>query len=193
MARKPAQTQVDDQAKDAAATASEDTTAAGTGADQAATDAGAAGDTDTGAVNGAASAADAPDHVQGTDAPGQTGGEVDPLLPAGQPAGEAGAGPAIPVPDGTPVEVVAAYEGSGRRIEIAAMSDLLAASLEGSALAAALAAKTPAWIVTCHREGGRRRAGRRWPQGDTPITEGDLTGYELAMLQGDPLFTVRPA
>ena len=46
-------------------------------------------------------------------------------------------------------------------------------------------------IVTCHREGGRRRAGRRWEHGDTTVCDGELTDYQLALLQGDPRFTVR--
>lgn len=45
--------------------------------------------------------------------------------------------------------------------------------------------------VVCHRDGGRRRAGRRWPQGETTVPASDLLPYELAMLQGDPQFTVR--
>lgn len=39
-----------------------------------------------------------------------------------------------------------------------------------------LAVPESAWIVTCHREGGRRRAGRRWPQGETPVTADELDG-----------------
>src|SRR5690606_36715025 len=51
----------------------------------------------------------------------------------------------------------------------------------------------PAWIVTCHREGGRRRAGRRWPKGETRVKGGELTAYDLAILKGDPQFSVRLA
>lgn len=47
------------------------------------------------------------------------------------------------------------------------------------------------WVVTCHREGGRRRAGRRWDHGDTAVSDGELTDYQLAVLQGDPQFTLR--
>ncbi|WP_313352646.1 hypothetical protein, partial [Paracoccus sp. (in: a-proteobacteria)] len=50
---------------------------------------------------------------------------------------------------------------------------------------------TPAWIVTCHREGGRRRADRRWPKGETRVEAGELTAYDLAILKGDPQFSVR--
>ncbi len=52
------------------------------------------------------------------------------------------------------------------------------------------ASDEPTMIVTCHREGGRRRAGRRWQHGDTPVSEGELDGYQLALLRGDPQFTV---
>ncbi|WP_411836707.1 hypothetical protein [Paracoccus sp. ME4] len=48
----------------------------------------------------------------------------------------------------------------------------------------------PAFMVICHRAGGRRRAGRRWPDGETPVHADELSAYELALLQGDPQFTV---
>ena len=50
----------------------------------------------------------------------------------------------------------------------------------------------PAFMVICHRAGGRRRAGRRWPEGETPVHADELTEYELAQLKGDPQFTVAP-
>lgn len=49
----------------------------------------------------------------------------------------------------------------------------------------------PMVTVICHRDGGRRRAGRRWPQGETILAADDLQPFELAQLQGDPQFTVR--
>lgn len=49
----------------------------------------------------------------------------------------------------------------------------------------------PMVTVICHRDGGRRRAGRRWPQGETILPADDLQSFELAQLQGDPQFTVR--
>lgn len=48
----------------------------------------------------------------------------------------------------------------------------------------------PAFVVICHRAGGRRRAGRRWPEGESTVKEFELTAYQLAQLQGDPQFTV---
>ncbi|ABL70068.1 hypothetical protein [Paracoccus denitrificans] len=56
-----------------------------------------------------------------------------------------------------------------------------------------LAVSEVGWIVTCHREDGRRRAGRRWPRGEAPVRGGELTAHDLALLQGDPQFTVRKA
>lgn len=50
----------------------------------------------------------------------------------------------------------------------------------------------PAYLVICHRDGGRRRGGRRWPHGQTSVREGELTEYELAQLMGDPQFTIAP-
>ena len=52
--------------------------------------------------------------------------------------------------------------------------------------------EAPAYLVICHRDGGRRRGGRRWPHGKTRVREGELTEYELAQLKGDPQFTVAP-
>lgn len=46
------------------------------------------------------------------------------------------------------------------------------------------------WTVVCHREGGRRRAGRHWPEGETTVPADELTDYELAQLDGDPAFTI---
>lgn len=47
-----------------------------------------------------------------------------------------------------------------------------------------------AWMVVCHRTEGRRRAGRHWAAGETPVIAGELTDYDLALLRGDPQFTV---
>ena len=45
--------------------------------------------------------------------------------------------------------------------------------------------------VWCHNPAGRRRAGRRWSPGETVVPVAELLPYELAMLQGDPQFTVK--
>lgn len=47
-----------------------------------------------------------------------------------------------------------------------------------------------AWIVTCTREGGRRRAGRRWAFGPTRVT--DLDEATRDALETDPSFTLQP-
>ena len=121
--------------------------------------------------NVVADAADAPSTTPAADEPGQTGGEVGADLPAGITASQLDA---IAETAATPMPIIP----KGADLEFIGMD---------------LAVPEFAWIVTCHREGGRRRAGRRWPQGETPVTADELTGYELAMLKGDPLFTVRTA
>lgn len=45
-------------------------------------------------------------------------------------------------------------------------------------------------MVVCHRKDGRRRAGRKWAAGETPVSSADLTEYQLVQLRGDPAFTV---
>jgi len=45
------------------------------------------------------------------------------------------------------------------------------------------------WIVTCAREGGRRRNGRRWAYGETEVDE--LTEEDIAALEADPDFAVQ--
>jgi len=54
----------------------------------------------------------------------------------------------------------------------------------------ALFGEEPHLRVTCSVEGGRRRAGRRWPQGETIIPAADLSLLERAQLVGDPRFTL---
>lgn len=46
------------------------------------------------------------------------------------------------------------------------------------------------FTVICHHAGGRRRGGRRWPEGETPVAAGELTEFALEQLRGDPRFTV---
>lgn len=45
-------------------------------------------------------------------------------------------------------------------------------------------------VVICMVEGGRRRAGRRWPEGETMVREGELDAVQIAQLQGDPRFRI---
>ncbi|QFQ88263.1 hypothetical protein F8A10_12155 [Paracoccus kondratievae] len=168
MARKPAQTKAEDKARDAT-DATEDRITAAAGDDQGAVDTGAAGNTDTEGGNGAASAADTPDHAQGADVPGQTGGEEGSDLPAGH------------------------YKGSERPFTIKSFDGLSAEAQPIVPAGTDINVANPAWIVTCHREGGRRRAGRRWPKGETHVPAGELAAYDLAILNGDPRFSVRPA
>ncbi|MGR3479364.1 hypothetical protein [Salipiger marinus] len=48
--------------------------------------------------------------------------------------------------------------------------------------------------VTCLRSEGRRRADRRWPEGETVLPLDELTPRQIATLEADPLFIVkRPA
>ncbi|MCL4065923.1 hypothetical protein M3484_05020 [Pseudomonas sp. GX19020] len=52
-------------------------------------------------------------------------------------------------------------------------------------------ADDPAMItVICHAKDGRRRLDRRWPEGETPVPVGELSDTEIAILRGDPRFTV---
>ncbi|UFS63838.1 hypothetical protein LO749_06505 [Paracoccus denitrificans] len=116
-------------------------------------------------------AADAPNQAPADDVQGQTGGEDGSDLPA----------------TNNPQQLddpAAAHQGEAPR----SMAELLA-----SGSATSLAASEVDWIVTCHREDGRRRAGRRWPRGETPVRGGELNAHDLALLQGDPQFTVRKA
>lgn len=48
----------------------------------------------------------------------------------------------------------------------------------------------PAFVVTCYRKDGRRRAGRRWGYGKTEITADELSAFQLAQLNADPAFSV---
>lgn len=45
-------------------------------------------------------------------------------------------------------------------------------------------------VVTCFAAGGRRRLGRRWPEGETMLPFGALTARDIAILRGDPRFRV---
>lgn len=50
----------------------------------------------------------------------------------------------------------------------------------------------PAMIVTCLIAAGRRRANRRWASGPTEVADGELSEAELAEIEADPMFSVRP-
>lgn len=45
-------------------------------------------------------------------------------------------------------------------------------------------------VVTCRNPGGRRRAGRRWPEGETRLPAGTLSDFDLQVLRADPMFSV---
>lgn len=44
--------------------------------------------------------------------------------------------------------------------------------------------------VICHAEGGRRRLGRRWPQGETHVPLDRLSDTDIELLRADPQFSV---
>ena len=44
--------------------------------------------------------------------------------------------------------------------------------------------------VTCLIAGGRRRGGRRWEAGPTPVALSDLTGDEWQAVEADPMLSV---
>ena len=212
MARKPAQTKTDPKAKDA--TAAEITKPADAVADQATDETGATENIDpTGgeAIHGAAPASGG---APAADGPGQGGGEAGSELPAAEDLQQAAidtdsaanthteggdkAGEIAGAPDHAPDGAVPGLGG-----EVGLDLPATNAAAEGEKppvvpegiqyVGVDLAASEVEWIVTCHRDGGRRRAGRRWPKGETPVKGGDLTAYDLATLQGDPQFSVRPA
>ena len=75
-----------------------------------------------------------------------------------------------------------------------------AAALAHSPIAAALeqneepASPVRLLTVICLRSEGRRRADRRWPEGETVLPLDELTPRQIATLEADPLFIVkRPA
>lgn len=54
----------------------------------------------------------------------------------------------------------------------------------------AVAAEIPAAMVICHKRDGRRRGGRRFPHGETALTDEEISDALIEALQGDPDFTV---
>ena len=51
-------------------------------------------------------------------------------------------------------------------------------------------ASAPVLTITCLREGGLRRGGRRWPEGKSTIPAAELDALQRAQIEADPLFTV---
>lgn len=104
--------------------------------------------------------------------------------------GEGAAGrPAAP--QDVPAEGQAAAQG-GEEEFLHATQDAVG-NVEPSPAAGATVAGGPGEariIVTCLAEGGRRRLNRRWPSGPTEVPAGELTADDIAVLRGDPRFSV---
>lgn len=85
------------------------------------------------------------------------------------------------------------YEGHERLTQVDAAGNVLSpeAGATGDGGPADPPADDPAMItVICHAKDGRRRLDRRWPEGETTVPVGELTDTEIALLRGDPRFTV---
>lgn len=54
----------------------------------------------------------------------------------------------------------------------------------------AVSLEVPAALVICHKRDGRRRGGRRFPHGETILTEEEITDALVEALRGDPDFTI---
>lgn len=117
--------------------------------------------------------------AQNTEGANDAGDTAEALLQApGDPAGSApvqgGEAETLPATHDAPPSPVVDAVGNGPAAD-----------------AAASAVGGPADItVICHAKGGRRRLGRRWPDGETTVAEGDLSDTDIALLRGDPRFTV---
>ncbi|MFE3838883.1 hypothetical protein [Pseudogemmobacter sonorensis] len=81
------------------------------------------------------------------------------------------------------------YEGLERLAQVDAAGNVLSPAA-GASAAGGPADLPGALRVICHVEGGRRRLDRRWPKGETPVPEDKLTDTDIALLEGDPRFTV---
>ncbi|MBN7785140.1 hypothetical protein JYP51_09430 [Ponticoccus gilvus] len=57
-------------------------------------------------------------------------------------------------------------------------------------MAPALTEDGPFVTIICLRPEGRRRAGRRWAEGETVVPMRDLSDFDLAVLSADPMFRV---
>jgi len=112
---------------------------------------------------------------------------------------EAQHGAAIPAvrPEGAAPDVPSATDsasasGAGEGPLPEATSSVSPVSPAPSDLQAGGATKEAGLVVTCHSKGGRRRAGRRWEEGQTRVAAGELDEFQLSQLIGDPRFTVTP-
>lgn len=149
-------------------------------------------------VTAAASAASDP--ASGTEKIVATPGTApaDALTPENTPALEpAGAQPAMPsgTQAATPMQADASPAlRDTATAEIYARSDIPAIEATvGTMLPDVIVDEdVPRLAVACHVEGGRRRGGRRWPQGETIIPQIALSDYEWQQILGDPRFAVRP-
>ena len=120
------------------------------------------------------------------DQPAQQGAEGESLTPNSN-EGQQGAAPQD-----------AAFEGQAQQAgtEVAGQSFpqvVTAAPAHTTLPTGDLAVDVPMLIVTCHQEGGRRRAGRRWQQGETTVSVAELSDDQIEWLRGDPLFMIREA
>lgn len=94
------------------------------------------------------------------------------------------------VPAANAPEPAGGEEGTGLSAATAAEDARLTHIIAGLSTEPAPILPEFAWTVVCHRDGGRRRAGRHWPVGETPVRADELTEYDLVQLQGDPQFSV---
>ena len=85
---------------------------------------------------------------------------------------------------------VAAADKSANSRDLAITQAELGNGVAQSINGRTLSDREAGFTVHCAIAGGRRRAGRRWPGGATPVAEGDLTEEMLAQLKADPLFHV---
>ena len=134
------------------------------------------------------SAVNAPQDAPAADMPERIGGEEGSVLPADDNIQHNGV--EAELIDGDP-------QGSLAAAVRAIGNDRAPVIPEGIDIAFADAGQERAFVkqisVTCHREGGRRRAGRRWDKGETVVEFDALSDYQLAQLKGDPQFTIRIA
>lgn len=88
-----------------------------------------------------------------------------------------------------PTEVAATDAATANRAALAPLAASPAPGAAGDGGPDADAPERVIWIVTCSREGGKRRAGRRWAFGQTRAD--DLTDSDILALEADPSFEVQ--